>query len=142
MVEAQPLEEELAPPDSDVEHISYGDLETRNENRIPVPLEVKTRFLRMCDAACRRRMEQHFGRRRRRSSMETDNDIDRSDNDAIDYSQSRKSSCPNTPSPAYSASTSYASATASASRWKAGTDPLDCGTASRPTLASPAMARC
>jgi hypothetical protein len=57
VVEAQPLEEELAPPDLDVERIVRR-METLNESRIPVPLEVKTRFLRMCDAACRRRMEQ------------------------------------------------------------------------------------
>jgi len=45
----------LPPPDSDVERIVRR-LELRNANRVPVPFDVKHRFLRMCDEACKKRL--------------------------------------------------------------------------------------
>ena len=45
----------LSPPDSDVERIVQR-LELRNANRVPVPLDVKRGFLRLCDDACKKRI--------------------------------------------------------------------------------------
>ncbi|KAL7549040.1 hypothetical protein ACHAWF_012302 [Thalassiosira exigua] len=55
VVVAQVLEDD--PPDSDVERIVQR-LELRNRNRVPVPTEVKVRFLRLCSDAARKRMQE------------------------------------------------------------------------------------